>query len=133
MKFTIPFHEMEFTYARSSGPGGQNVNRTNSAAILRWNLSKSQVFSEDVKNRLNEKLSKQLTAEGDLLIRSESSRDQDQNRTACIRKLHEVLSKALFVPKKRIATKPSRSSVRKRLDSKKQISETKSLRKKVAP
>lgn len=127
----IPFHELDFSYARSRGPGGQNVNRTNSAAIVRWNLPKTQAFSEEVKQRLMMRLASQLTDEGDILIRSEEHRDQDQNRSSCIKKLQALLKKALFVPKKRVATKPSRSSVRKRLESKKLQSETKSLRKKI--
>ncbi|HEX7676310.1 MAG TPA: alternative ribosome rescue aminoacyl-tRNA hydrolase ArfB [Bdellovibrio sp.] len=131
MEISIPFHELNFSYARSRGPGGQNVNRTNSAAILRWNLFNTQAFNEDVKARLIEKLSSQLTSEGDLLIRSEIHRDQDQNRSECIRKLQALLQKALFVPKKRYATKPTRSSVRKRLEGKKRASEVKSNRKKI--
>lgn len=131
MEISIPFHELDFSYARSRGPGGQNVNRTNSAAILRWNLFNTQAFNEDVKARLIEKLSSQLTSEGDLLIRSEIHRDQDQNRSECIRKLQALLQKALFVPKKRYATKPTRSSVRKRLEGKKRASEVKSNRKKI--
>lgn len=127
----IPFVEMEFTYARSRGPGGQNVNRTNSAAILRWNLWGSQALSPEVKERLALKLHGKLTADGHLIIRSEVHRDQDQNRSECIHKLHEMLRKALFVPKKRVATKPTRSSKRKRLDSKKKDAETKALRQKV--
>ena len=133
MSVTIPFHEMDFTYARSRGPGGQNVNRTNSAAILRWNLMKSQAFNEETKLRLQTKLANQLTDDGDLLIRSEEFRDQDQNRSACIKKLQLIIQKALFVPKKRVATKPKKSAVRKRLDSKKHLSETKTLRKRIAP
>ena len=131
MEISIPFHELNFSYARSRGPGGQNVNRTNSAAILRWNLFNTQAFNEDVKARLIEKLSSQLTSEGDLLIRSEIHRDQDQNRSECIRKLQALLQKALFVPKKRYATKPTRSSVRNRLEGKKRASEVKSNRKKI--
>ncbi|MFV8259168.1 alternative ribosome rescue aminoacyl-tRNA hydrolase ArfB [Bdellovibrio bacteriovorus] len=127
----IPFAELDFTYARSRGPGGQNVNRTNSAAILRWNLMSSQVISEQLKLRLQAKLAAQLTEDGDILIRSDVHRDQDQNRSECIARLHALLRKALFVPKKRVATKPSRSSVRKRLDTKRKHSETKSLRQKV--
>lgn len=127
----IPFFEMEFTYARSRGPGGQNVNRTNSAAILRWNLWASQSLSDELKERLAQKLHGKLTTEGDLIIRSEVHRDQDQNRSECIKRLHETLRKALFVPKKRVATKPTRSSQRKRLESKKKDSEIKALRKKV--
>ncbi|NUN05972.1 MAG: aminoacyl-tRNA hydrolase [Bdellovibrio sp.] len=127
----IPFAEMEFTYARSRGPGGQNVNRTNSAAILRWNLWASQAINSDTKERLAIKLQSKLTVDGDLIIRSEVHRDQDQNRSECIRKLHETLQKALFVPKKRVATKPTRSSQRKRVDEKKRNSEVKSLRQKI--
>lgn len=131
MNVLIPFSEMEFTYARSRGPGGQNVNRTNSAAILRWNLWASQSLSAELKERLAHKLHGKLTEEGDLVIRSEIHRDQDQNRSECIKKLHELLKKSLFVPKKRVATKPTRSSQKKRLETKKKHAETKSLRQKV--
>ncbi|WP_374033204.1 alternative ribosome rescue aminoacyl-tRNA hydrolase ArfB [Bdellovibrio bacteriovorus] len=131
IEIQIPFAELDFTYARSRGPGGQNVNRTNSAAILRWNLMSSQVISEELKLRLQSKLAAQLTEDGDILIRSDVHRDQDQNRSECIARLHALLRKALFVPKKRVATKPSRSSVRKRLDTKRKHSETKTLRQKV--
>ena len=129
--FEIPFHEMDFTYARSRGPGGQNVNKTNSAAILRWNLFATQVFNEETKAKLANKLQSQLTIDGDLLVRSEIHRDQDQNRSECIRKLHEILRKALFVPRKRIATKPTRSSQRKRVESKVKRGEVKQGRQKV--
>lgn len=131
IQIQIPFAELDFTYARSRGPGGQNVNRTNSAAILRWNLMSSQALSEELKLRLQAKLAAQLTEDGDILIRSDVHRDQDQNRSECIARLHALLRKALFVPKKRVATKPSRSSVRKRLDTKRKHSETKTLRQKV--
>jgi ribosome-associated protein len=129
--FTIPFAELDFSYARSRGPGGQNVNRTNSAAVLRWNLAASQVFSEEQKIRLQQKLASKLTSEGDLVLRSDVHRDQDQNRSECIRKLHEILSRALFVHKKRVATKPTKSSVRKRVEGKKLHGEVKALRRKV--
>lgn len=127
----IPFHELDFTYVRSRGPGGQNVNRTNSAAVLRWNLFSSTTLSEELKSRIYSKVKNQLTEEGDLIIRSDVHRDQDQNRSECIKRLHDLLKRALFVPKKRVATKPTRSSVRKRLDSKKVRAETKQNRQKV--
>jgi ribosome-associated protein len=127
----VPYHEMEFTFARSRGPGGQNVNKTNSAVILRWNLLSTIAVNEETRQRLIEKLQHRLTKEGDILIRSETQRDQDQNKSECIKKLHEILQRALFVPKKRVATKPSRSSVRKRINTKKINSEKKDLRKKV--
>ena len=129
--FEIPFHEMDFTYARSRGPGGQNVNKTHSAAILRWNLFATHVFNEETKVKLANKLQSQLTVDGDLLVRSEIHRDQDQNRSECIRKLHEILRKALFVPRKRIATKPTRSSQRKRVESTVKRGEVKQGRQKV--
>lgn len=127
----IPFHELDFSYARSRGPGGQNVNKTNSAAVLRWNLLASEAFTADQKERVFRKLESRLTKEGDLVIRSDEFRDQDRNRSECIRRLGEILERALFVPKKRIATKPTRSSQRKRVEAKKSHGETKSLRKKV--
>ncbi|MNL42317.1 Peptidyl-tRNA hydrolase ArfB [compost metagenome] len=131
INIVIPYHEMEFTFARSGGPGGQNVNKTNSAAILRWNLFNSTSINEDTRARLLEKLQHKLTKEGDIIVRSETQRDQDQNKSECIKKLHELLQRALFVPRKRVATKPTRSSVRKRLNTKKVQSEKKDMRKKV--
>ncbi len=131
MEVQIPFHEMDFTNVRSRGPGGQNVNKTNSAVILRWNLFQSEVLSDEIKDKLSKKLASKLTEDGDLLVRSEVHRDQNQNRTECIRKLHEMIQKALFVPKKRIATRPTRSSQKKRLTEKKSHGEKKSLRRKV--
>ncbi|MGZ3744667.1 MAG: alternative ribosome rescue aminoacyl-tRNA hydrolase ArfB [Bdellovibrio sp.] len=120
--------EASFEFTRSRGAGGQHVNRTESAVILRWNLLGTQAFSDSVKERIINKLSSQLTNEGELLIRAETHRDQDSNRKEAIRKFEELLDKALFVPKKRIKTKPTRSSQRKRLDSKKKDSQTKRMR-----
>lgn len=131
LSIEIPFHELDFTYVRSRGPGGQNVNRTNSAAVLRWNLFASSALSEELKNRIYGKIKNQLTEEGDVIIRSDVHRDQDQNRSESIKRLHDLLKRALFVPKKRVATKPTRSSVRKRLEGKKVRSETKQNRQKV--
>lgn len=125
-KFPAP-EELDFEAVRSRGPGGQNVNKTNSAAILRWNLIRSRL-PDMVKSRLFEKLGSQLTVEGDLLFRSDVHRDLEQNKKACIEKLHQTIEKALFVPKKRIKTKPGRSAVRKRLDSKKKHSDKKRSR-----
>lgn len=127
----VPFHELDFSYARSRGPGGQNVNKTNSAAVLRWNLLASEAFTVEQKERIFKKLENRLTKDGDLVIRSDEFRDQDRNRSECIRRLGEVLERALFVPKKRIATKPSRSSQRKRVEAKKSHGEIKSLRRKI--
>jgi ribosome-associated protein len=120
--------ELSFEFTRSRGPGGQHVNRTESAVILRWNLQDTKGFSEIQKLRMLENIGNQLTKEGEVLIRAETFRDQDSNKKEAIRRLNELLAKALFIPKKRIKTKPTRSSQRKRLDNKKTLSNTKKLR-----
>ncbi len=120
--------EIEFEFTRSRGAGGQHVNRTESAAIIRWNVFATKAFTEFKKNRLIEKLAPQLTTEGELLIRSETHRDQDSNRKECLRKFEEIIQKALFIPKKRIKTKPTKSSQRKRMDSKKLHGQKKQMR-----
>lgn len=128
----IPFNEFTFETMRSRGPGGQNVNRTNSAVVLRWPVANSSAFNEVDKSRIRDRLSHLITMEGDLIIRSEVHRSQDQNRKACLEKLEVYLQKAFFVPKARFKTKPTRSSVRKRVESKRHVSGIKSLRKKPA-
>lgn len=127
MSYFPPHHELQFEAVRSRGPGGQNVNKTNSAAILRWNLLQSSC-PEPTKSRLLEKLGATLTNDGDLMIRSEESRDLEMNKKTCIDKLKGTIAKALFKPKKRVPTKPSRSSKEKRLKSKKIHGERKSSR-----
>lgn len=120
--------ELSFEFTRSRGAGGQHVNRTESAVILRWNLLATQAFSEHEKERLLGKLGGQLNNEGELLIRAENFRDQDSNRKEALRRFEEILQKALFVPKKRIKTKPTKGSQRRRLDSKKNHSNKKRMR-----
>lgn len=120
--------EISFEFTRSRGAGGQHVNRTESAVILRWNVLETNAFAESQKERLLKNLGSQLTKEGELLIRAETHRDQEGNRKEALRRLNEILKKALFVPKKRIKTKPTKASQRKRLDSKKKDSQKKRLR-----
>jgi ribosome-associated protein len=120
--------EISFEFTRSRGAGGQHVNRTESAVILRWNLLETQVYGGVEKERLIKNLSSQLTKGGEVLIRAETHRDQDSNRKEALRRFEELLAKGLFVPKKRIKTKPTKSSQRKRLDSKKSQSDKKRMR-----
>lgn len=127
----IPYHEFDFSATRSRGPGGQNVNKTNSAVMLRWSVLATQAFDFEQIQILMQKLSNQLTVEGELLIRSETHRDQDQNKKACLEKLDLILAKAFFVAKKRKATRPTRSSQAKRVNQKKQRSEIKKNRRSV--
>ncbi len=125
----IPYHELDFEATRSRGPGGQHVNRTNSAVVLRWSPGNSTAFSEYELRLLLQRLP--LTDSGEVLIRSEQFRSQDQNKSACLQKLAAMLERALHVAKKRIKTRPTRSSQRKRIDQKSRTGEIKKGRRKV--
>jgi ribosome-associated protein len=113
----VPDNELELSYARSSGPGGQNVNKVNSKALLRWNLPSSTV-SLELKLHLARRLAHQLTKEGDILVSSDKYRDQGRNREDCLEKFHNLIASALVVQKIRNKTKPSHSRVRKNKESK---------------
>ena len=127
----IPISEFEFSYARSSGPGGQNVNKVNSKALLRWNLLQSESLSEEMRNRLLLKLASRLSAEGDLVIVSDRYRDQPRNKEDCIDKFRECILAASQKPKPRKKTKPSYTSTLKAKKSKGKHSDKKSMRKSV--
>lgn len=114
---------------RSRGPGGQNVNKTNSAVVLRWSPEHTSAFSEDQKQRLLRLLV--LNSEGEVMIRSDVHRVQDQNKSECLEKLDRMITKAFFIPKKRIKTKPTFSSKVKRRETKKKRAHLKLARQKV--
>ncbi|MCK9205641.1 MAG: aminoacyl-tRNA hydrolase [Salinivirgaceae bacterium] len=122
--------ELEFSASRSSGPGGQHVNKTNSKVELRFRLMESKVLTEEQIRQLAKKLGNQLTLEGELLVTCQTSRSQIKNKEEVIEKFLELVEKALKPRIKRVPTKPSRTSVLKRLDTKKQLSQKKNLRKK---
>ena len=125
---SIPDHEIEITVSRSSGAGGQHVNKTNTRATLRWNAKNTNALSDEQKERVLQKLQQRLTAEGDLIIHSSESRSLEHNKKMAIKQLHHLVQKALHVAKKRIATKQSRSQKEARLRSKKIHSRIKELR-----
>jgi len=125
---SIPESEFELTYVRSSGPGGQNVNKVSSKCQLRWNLLRSPSIPAHIKERVLAKLASRLTSEGELLITSDLHRDQGRNREECLVKLKTLLVEALHVPKKRKPTRATKSSQRKRIDSKRKRSEIKGMR-----
>jgi ribosome-associated protein len=128
---TIPDDELTFTYARSGGPGGQNVNKVESKAVLRWNLASSTAVSAAVKERLRKLFPSRVTAEGEFLVVSQVYRDQPRNRDDCLLKLAEMVRAALVVPKVRRVTKPTKGSQRRRLEEKKRQGERKSSRRAV--
>ena len=120
--------ELEFQTSRSSGPGGQNVNKVESRVELRFRLAASELLSDEQKQTLQQKLASKLTAEGELLVVAQEDRSQLRNREIALRKFHDLLTKALHKPKPRKATKPSQGAVRQRLESKKKHGEKKANR-----
>lgn len=129
-KFADIRGEIEFSTARSSGPGGQNVNKTNSKVVLRWDIANSAVINEEQKQLLLSKLKSRLTKEGVLVLSSQESRSQLFNKEEVIEKLNALLTKAFTPKKKRKPTKPTKSSVQKRVKEKKIRSEKKQTRQK---
>jgi ribosome-associated protein len=125
----IPKEEMEFSFARSGGPGGQNVQKVSSKVFLRWNPANSPSLPDDVKGRFLSQQHHRLTKEGDLLITSQRTRDQGQNVEDCLTKLREMITAALQPPKKRHKTRPTRGSKERRMQAKKHQARRKAGRK----
>ena len=123
--------EITFQTSRSSGPGGQNVNKVESRVELRWHLMESQVLTEAQKVLILEKLANQLTADGLLLITAQDDRSQYRNKEIALARFHALLLKSLRRPKPRKATKPSKGAVRKRLEGKKIQGEKKANRRRL--
>ena len=123
--------ELAFKTSRSSGPGGQNVNKVNTRVELRFNISESKLLSEEQKQLLLVKLKSKLSQDGFLIVVSQKERSQIQNKEEAVEKFYSILAKALKPIKKRKSTRPTRASVEKRIQSKKQQSEKKSMRGKI--
>jgi ribosome-associated protein len=124
----IADEELEWKFIRSSGPGGQNVNKVASAVQLRFNLAANTSLSAAVKTRLRRLAGRRLTDEGAILIVARSERSQEQNRRDALERLDDLIQTALVEPKLRRKTKPTRASKERRLDSKKRQSHTKRQR-----
>ena len=122
---TIPASELSFAFARSGGPGGQNVNKVSSKAELRWNPTTSAALSPADRTWLLGKLANRLTTDGTLIVTSTATRDQIKNRDDAMSKLTLIVRAALERPKARRATKPSRASKRRRVEAKRHRSEIK--------
>jgi ribosome-associated protein len=128
-EIVIPSRELELSFARSGGPGGQNVNKVSSKVLLRWRPAASGALPEEIKARLLESLRGRLTNEGELLIVSQRYRDQPRNVEDCIQKLRGIILQGLHKPKPRRLTRPTRGSHERRHKEKRRRSETKAARK----
>lgn len=124
----IQENEIQFDFVRSSGPGGQNVNKVATAVQLRFDIVKAKSLPEDVRNRLKDLAGKRLTEDGVLIIHARRFRTQERNRRDAIERLIELIQKAAVKPKVRRKTKPSQATKEQRLADKRRLSEKKRLR-----
>lgn len=126
-------NELTWSFVRSGGPGGQNVNKVASKAVLRWNLDSNVTLPEEIKLRLRMQQRNRITNEGDLVLSSQRFRDQDRNQQDCIEKLRAMLLQALHQPEVRRPTKPTRGAQQARLRQKKHRALVKAGRRKPGP
>lgn len=128
---TIPEAEIAIAFARGSGPGGQNVNKTETKVEVRWHVGASASVTDDEKMLLRTKLGNRLTVGDELVVTASEERSQEQNRTRAVKRLQDIVRRALTPEKRRIPTKPTRASRRRRLEVKARTSRIKKLRKEV--
>jgi ribosome-associated protein len=128
----IPESEMRLSFARSSGPGGQNVNKVNSKVTLHWPVTSSPSLPDDVRERFVAKFANRINSAGELVLTSQESRDQPSNVADVYEKLRTMVISVAQAPRRRKATRPTKGSKVRRLKSKRDRSQTKQLRGKVS-
>jgi ribosome-associated protein len=124
----IPESEFALSFARSAGPGGQNVNKVNSKALLRWNVAATEALPEAAKSRFLQRFAPRISQAGDLLVTSDRYRDQPRNVADCYDKLRHLILTVLTPPRRRVKTRPSRASVERRLQQKRSGAQKKAQR-----
>jgi len=124
----IPLADLDFQFARSSGPGGQHVNKTSSKVQLFWNVAESDIIGRNLKLRFMEKYANQISSAGVLLVESQTHREQHLNKKVALQKLQKMIRSVARPPKRRKPTKPTKASKQKRLKAKAEQSEKKKLR-----
>jgi ribosome-associated protein len=120
--------ELRFSYARSSGPGGQNVNKVESKAVLRWDVARTRAIPADVRARFLARFAKRITREGELVLACQRYRDRERNVADCVAKLQAMLAEVAAAPKPRRPTRPGRGARERRLEEKRRAARKKAER-----
>jgi len=127
-RISIPIQEFGFSFARSGGPGGQNVNKVSTKVTLTWAVERSPSLPDDVKERFACRYHRRINKNGEVLVTSQRFRDQGRNVADCLEKLQEMLTAVATPPKVRKPTKPTRGSRERRLQAKQRQSDKKRQR-----
>ncbi len=125
---SIPEEEIELSFARAGGPGGQHVNTSSTKVELRWDIGASRALDETQRRRVREHLGNRVTKDDVLVLHASEHRSQSQNRRAVVGRFRNLLREALRPPKRRVPTRPTRASEERRLESKRRRAEKKRLR-----
>ena len=128
MAHALPHHELHFSFARSSGPGGQNVNKVESKAVLRWDVGASRALPAALLARFRSRFARRINAEGVLMLASQRHRERERNVADCLAKLGAMLEEVARPPKPRRPTRPSRGAKERRLAAKRHASRRKAER-----
>ncbi len=123
--YKVPAEELQLTFSRSSGAGGQNINKVNTKVTLTWNVADTLALPHDVVSRFMKVYANKILEDGTFVMTSQRHRSQNQNIEDCLEKLQEMIDEVAVPPKKRRPTRPTRSSVKRRLDGKRRQSDKK--------
>ena len=127
-RIRIPLREFQFDFTRSSGPGGQNVNKVATKAVLRWPVARSRSLPDDVRERFMARWRRRITRDGELVLQSQRFRNRGRNVADCVEKLRRMIQEVAPPPRRRRPTRPTRGSVERRLEVKRRSAGRKRLR-----